>query len=121
MTMDIAIYSFTRNDIGDALIAAHSRGVAIRVIADSGQAPQTGSEIARLESAGIPVKRTAGISGSGIMHNKYAVFDGRVLLTGSYNWSTNAEENSFENALFIRNTAAISEYQANFNSIWNRQ
>ncbi len=43
--LDIAIYSFTRNDIGDALIAAKNRGVSIRLIADTGQAPQSGSEI----------------------------------------------------------------------------
>ncbi|MBI2149774.1 MAG: phospholipase D family protein, partial [Acidobacteria bacterium] len=118
-SIDIAIYSFTRNEIADALIAAKNRGVAIRILADSGQAPGSGSEIARLEAAGFALKRTAGVSGSGIMHNKYALFDGSVLLTGSYNWSTNAEENSFENAVFIRNAAAISAYQANFNSIWN--
>lgn len=118
-SIDIAIYSFTRNEIADALIAAKNRGVAIRIIADSGQAPGSGSEIARLEAAGFRLKRTAGISGSGIMHNKYAIFDGGVLLTGSYNWSTNAEENSFENAMFIRNAAAISAYQVNFDAIWN--
>jgi phosphatidylserine/phosphatidylglycerophosphate/cardiolipin synthase-like enzyme len=118
-SMDIAIYSFTRDEIGDAVIAAKNRGVAIRIIVDSGQAPGPGSEIAKIEAAGIPVKRITGIGTNGIMHNKYAILDGSVLLTGSYNWSTNAEENSFENAIFLRNSATISAYQANFNSIWN--
>ena len=100
------------------MIAAKGRGVAIRIIADSEQATGLGSDIARLEAVGLPLKRTAGRSG-GIMHKKYAIFDSQVLLTGSYNWSTSAEGNNFENAVFIRNAAAISAYQANFNSIWN--
>ena len=47
------------------------------------------------------------------------IFDGRVLLTGSYNWSTNAEENSDENAVFIRNSPVIAAYQSNFNAMWS--
>ncbi len=117
-SIDIAIYSFTRNEIADAVIAAKNRGVAVRIIADSEQAPGVGSDIARLEAAGVPLKRTAGRNG-GIMHNKYAIFDGQVLLTGSYNWSTSAEENNFENAIFMRDPQTIASYQGNFNSIWN--
>jgi len=118
ISIDIAMYSFTRDAMTDALIAAKSRGVSIRVITDSGQAPQAGSEIARLESLGVPLKRIPG-SGNAIMHNKYAIFDSRVLLTGSYNWSETAETRNFENAIFIREFTIVNSYQANFNSIWN--
>lgn len=117
-SIDIAIYSFTRDEIADALIAAKNRGVAIRILADSEQAPGVGSEIARLEAAGFQLKRTPGLNG-GIMHHKFAIFDNQVLLTGSYNWSTSAETRNFENVVFIRDAPAISAYQANFNSIWN--
>lgn len=117
-TIDIAIYSFTRNEIADALIAARSRGVAIRILADSSQVASPGSEIARLEAAGFQLKRSIGGNG-GIMHHKYAIFDGRLLLTGSYNWSTNAEQNSDENAVFLRNAALIAAFQSNFDSMWS--
>jgi phosphatidylserine/phosphatidylglycerophosphate/cardiolipin synthase-like enzyme len=52
-TIDIAIYSFTRDEIADALIAAKNRGVAIRILADSSHANGTVSDIARLEAAGF--------------------------------------------------------------------
>jgi len=81
-------------------------------------ASHPGSEIARLESLGVALKRAAR-SGSGIMHNKYAIFDSRVLLTGSYDWSESAETRNFENAIFIRDFSIVNAYQANFNSIWN--
>jgi hypothetical protein len=117
-SIDIAIYTFTQNEIADALIAAKNRGVAIRIIADSEQATAVGSQIVRMETAGFQVKRTAGLS-FGIMHNKYAIFDSHALLTGSYNWSGSAETRNFENAVFIHDAAAIAAYQANFNGIWN--
>src|SRR5439155_7672762 len=41
-TIDIAMYSFTRDEITGALIAAKNRGVQIRVLADSSQAGGTG-------------------------------------------------------------------------------
>ena len=112
------MYSFTKDEIADALIAAKNRGVQIRILADSSQANGTGSEIARLETAGFQLKRTPGGSG-GLMHNKYAIFDGRVLLTGSYNWSANAEDNSDENAVFIRDRGVIAAFQTNFSSMWS--
>ncbi len=117
-TIDIAIYSFTRDEIADALIAAKNRGVTIRILADSSQADGTGSDISRLEAAGFQLKRTNG-GGGGILHDKYAVFDGRMLVTGSYNWSTNAEENNDENAVFIRDRAVIAAFQTNFNAMWS--
>ena len=117
-TIDIAIYSFTRDEIANALIAAKARGVSIRILADRSEANGTGSDIARLEGAGIPLKRTNG-GGGGILHDKFAIFDGRVLLTGSYNWSTNAEENNDENAIFIRNSSVLSAFQTNFDAMWS--
>ena len=117
-SIDIAIYTFTETEIADELIAAKNRGVSIRIVADAGEASATGSVIARLERAGFQVKRTEGI-GTGIMHNKYVILDGRLLITGSYNWSDAAEIKNFENVVFIQDSATVSSYQNNFISIWN--
>jgi phosphatidylserine/phosphatidylglycerophosphate/cardiolipin synthase-like enzyme len=117
-TIDIAIYSFTRDEIADALIAAKNRGVEIRILADSSQASGTGSEIVRLESNGFQLKRTNG-GGGGILHDKFAIFDGRLVLTGSYNWSTAAEEDNDENAVFICERSVIQAFQTNFNLMWS--
>jgi hypothetical protein len=116
-SIDIEIYTFTRTEIMNALIAARARGVAIRILADNSEAAAPGSVIPRLLAAGIPVKRTDG-GGGGIMHNKVAVFDRQVLLTGSYNWSTAAEESNDENAVFIRTPSLVAAYQSAFDNLW---
>jgi len=55
----------------------------------------------------------------GILHDNFAIFDARLVLTSSYNWSTAAEENNDENAEFIRNTSVTRAFQTNFNLMWS--
>lgn len=117
-SIDIAIYSFTADAIRDALIAARSRGVQIRVIADDSQSSGQGSEVSTLEALGFNLKRMSGPGG--IMHNKYMIIDGSVLVTGSYNWSAAAEDSNFENAVFIQGSATIQEFVDDFNKIWGK-
>jgi hypothetical protein len=120
-TMDIAIYSFTADEIRNALIQARDRGVQIRILADSDQANNQGQggEIPTLQSLGFNVKLLAGLQ-NGIMHNKYMIIDGRLLVTGSYNWSVSAESYNFENALFIQGSTVIQSYTTDFNRMWVR-
>jgi Phosphatidylserine/phosphatidylglycerophosphate/cardiolipin synthases and related enzymes len=44
----VAVYSFTSDQIADALIRAHRRGVEVRVVIEAGQANVRGSEYTRL-------------------------------------------------------------------------
>jgi hypothetical protein len=118
-TIDIAIYSFTADAIRDALISARNRGLAIRIIADSSQADGLGAEIATLERMGFQVKRTSGVLG-GIMHNKYMIIDGKLLVTGSYNWSASAEDNNYENAVFVQGSSLVQKYADDFDRIWSK-
>lgn len=91
--------------------------MVVRILADSSQTNVTGGEIPLLEELGFAVKRRSGISG-GLMHNKYVIIDGEVPVTGSYNWSANAEERSFENVVIIRDSSVIQEYLQEFEKIW---
>ncbi|MGH8799759.1 MAG: phospholipase D-like domain-containing protein, partial [Casimicrobiaceae bacterium] len=66
-------YSFTQRRIATALIAAHRRGVAVRVIADSQEAaalPQ--NVLAELAKGGVDVSLDANFQAA---HNKVIVID----------------------------------------------
>jgi phosphatidylserine/phosphatidylglycerophosphate/cardiolipin synthase-like enzyme len=52
------------------------------------------------------------------MHDKVAIFDRFLLLTGSYNWSTAAEKENDENAIFIRTPSLVAAYQSTFDDLW---
>ncbi|HEX3047918.1 MAG TPA: phospholipase D-like domain-containing protein [Bacillota bacterium] len=58
---------------------------------------------------------------SAMMHHKYAIFDQRIVATGSYNYSYNSETENMENLLVFDNAFAsqtVAAFEANFESIW---
>ena len=63
-----------------------------------------------------------GISNS--FHHKYAIADASnsgadpIVITGSHNWSSNAENNSDENTLIIHNATIANIYLQEFEKRW---
>jgi len=131
-TIDMAVYSFddfegvppwVANRIADSLIAAHHRGVKIRVVFDN----KTSSPMSRLEADGISVMRRSvpGIDG-GIMHNKFFVFDGRDttdatddwVITGSWNVTDDGTLQDAQNAVFIQDQSLARIYTVEFEEMF---
>jgi phosphatidylserine/phosphatidylglycerophosphate/cardiolipin synthase-like enzyme len=116
-SIDLAIFDFTAGDLAEALLRARAREVAIRIVADARQARGLHSVIPRLRAAGVEVRLLRG-RGRGIMHHKFAVFDGRRAVTGSYNWTDSAEARNFENALFLDDPEVVARYAARFDRLF---
>lgn len=84
-----AVYTFTREDIKDALLAAKYRGLKVMGVSDKDQYKALESQrkiIDSLREAGIPVSFQ---DHSGIMHLKVLVTE-KAYASGSYNWTTSA-------------------------------
>jgi hypothetical protein len=113
--VDIAIYSFTNVDISTALDSVARRGVKIRVLMDQSQGKTQYSANKLLLANGIPVRYGAG---SGIMHNKFAIIDDSITITGSYNWSEAAEVRNDENLLVLFSDEVAHVFGQHFNSLW---
>jgi len=105
--LDIAVYSFTHDEIADAVIRAHQRGVKVRVLTDKLQASNQYADDEKLESFGIPVRRD---TQSGLMHHKFAISDDNAVGLGSFNWSVNADTRNMENWNVVRLKYAVEEY-----------
>ena len=116
-TIDLAIFDLTSQDIMRAFERAKNRNVKIRIIADSRQAKGEHSVIQSLLDEGFNIRIRHG-KGRGIMHNKFAIFDGKLMITGSYNWTESAEHYNYENAIFISDPETIKKYQQEFDNIW---
>lgn len=114
-TISVAIYSFTSDSLGDALVAAEKRGVDVRVYVEGENADGSGSEYQKLIAAGVSVKTDAR---SALMHHKFMVVDGKVVATGSYNWTASAEDSNDENLLVVRSTFLAGDYSAEFSRLW---
>ena len=114
-TLDIAVYSITHDEIASAIIRAHQRGVAIRVLVDKTQAGGRYSDDERLLEAGVSLRRD---TQSGLMHHKYAIDGSYAVATGSFNWTANADTRNAENFVILRLKYILTAYQQEFDKIW---
>lgn len=113
----ILIYSFTLDELAQALIAKHEDGVDLRVVMDRRQAGQEKAVDEILEGAGVSVMRLSGSNG-GYMHIKMMIVDDAVI-TGSYNWSRGATEKNDENLLIIESEEEILKaHLEKFEKLW---
>lgn len=115
ISIHILIYSFTLDQIGEALIEAYRRGIDIKVVFEKDQVTKD-SEYWRLKEAGIPVRND---TNPRLMHNKIMIVDGEVVITGSYNWSKSAEEWNNENLIVIKSRDVAKIYEEEFERIWS--
>jgi len=116
-TIDIAMYSFTSGALAKALADAHGRGVRIRVIRDASQSRGKNDENAFLRTQGIDV-RVMKRKGRGIFHDKFAIFDDKLLETGSFNWTTNGEKYNHENVIFFTDPELLRAFRQEFEKLW---
>ena len=116
-SIDAAFYDFNRVSIRDALIAAKGRGVTVRVVADDDAYANASyaTHFAALGSAGIPVVNDGR---SSIMHNKFAVFDGAIVWSGSTNWTDNGFTYNHNNSVLITSTELATIYTTEFNEMY---
>lgn len=115
-TIDAAVYSITNPNIVAALKNAHDRGIKIRILTDRTQAGNKKSLVWDMFEYGINVVIHRKYR---IEHNKFAIYDGNRLSTGSYNWTTNASAHNSENCIFLdTNDPAIDAYQRRFDYLW---
>lgn len=115
-TIDICVFTISDNTIRDALLAAHKRGVAVRIISDNDKSEDLGSDVDDLAAAGIPTRMD---TTRHHMHHKYAIFDSKVLINGSFNWTRSASEWNQENITVIESASLVAHFEANFEQLWD--
>jgi phosphatidylserine/phosphatidylglycerophosphate/cardiolipin synthase-like enzyme len=110
----VAIYSFTRDSLARALIDAKKRGVEVKVVIEEENAYGQGSDYQMLKDAGIDIRLDGNPA---LMHHKFMIVDGELVVTGSYNWSTAAEDRNDENFVVIRDKEVVDRFTQEFNRL----
>lgn len=113
--INIAMYVFTDKEILLPLIDSQKRGVKVRVYLDRSQIESSYSVSCLLVQKGIKVRIS---TNNYIMHNKFAIIDNRILLTGSYNWTFSANNRNDENLMVIDDPEIIEIFQNQFEKLW---
>jgi phosphatidylserine/phosphatidylglycerophosphate/cardiolipin synthase-like enzyme len=115
-SIDIAAYELTLDPLAQALLAADARGVAIRVIVNPTQETINTPYPKHLQGHGIQLRTDRKEK---LFHNKYAIFDGVAVETGSYNWTANAETANAENVVILHDATTAAAFAADFATHWN--
>ncbi|CEP10575.1 hypothetical protein [Parasitella parasitica] len=113
----VCVFSLTDNETADVLIDAKKRGVDVRVITDNDQMDECkGADVLRLhEQFHIPFKKD---NSDQFMHNKFAVIDGKIVITGSFNWSAGARYKNRENIIVTNIPSVVNSYTQEFKELW---
>lgn len=109
VSIKVVMAWFTNQTLADKLIEKYNEGLDVSVLYfRDGVNKQHGVDLGEIPTKGIRSDN------GGIMHNKFCVIDNQVVITGSYNWSENAEFRNDENITIQRDSKSASKYSVEY-------
>ena len=109
-------FSFTDYPLADTMSQRFKAGVDVAGVFEKVGSETEAAELRTLMCRSVPVKQDGN---SGFLHHKVIVVDERIVITGSLNFSTNAEESNDENVIIIDNAEIARLYLQEFERVWN--
>jgi len=118
-SIDGALYRFNHPGLAQALEEAVHRGVHVRLLVDGNKYKENRITQELLSGAIIPFRLGFGRQGRGSkMHHKFVILDQQAVLTGSYNWTHESEDENHENLLILRDAIPVEAYTREFEALW---
>ena len=118
---EFALLTLTRDDLGDAIVELN-QSFFVSPVGVIEQVNVTGSEFDNLISNGVQAYHH---DISGDCHHKYCIIDHSavesdpMVITGSHNWSSSAENVNDENTVIVHNARVANLYHQEFRGIIN--
>ncbi len=108
----VQAYSFTADPLTYALVELKKKGVAVEIVLDKSNEIDRYSDLHIFLDQGVEVKID---HEHAISHNKIILIDKKVIITGSYNFTNQAESDNAENVVVIKgNPELVRLYRENF-------
>ncbi|HAN75079.1 MAG TPA: competence protein ComE [Planktothrix sp. UBA8402] len=134
-SFDFALFVFSAQDIVNTLEIKHQNNVSIRGLIDPSFAYRSYSEgldmmgIAlvnkcRYEAENNPWKQPISTVGSpnlpegDRLHHKFGIIDGKIVITGSHNWTEGANTQNDETLIVLENPTVASHFQREFERLY---
>lgn len=109
-------FSFTSDEIGDAVRARAREGVTVSGVMETEQVnSNAGTEFDPFQQAGLDVLRDGN---DGQMHHKVMIIDESIVIFGSYNFTNSAETRNDENLLVVYNKKIAAQFVAEFQRVY---
>ncbi|XP_076680141.1 mitochondrial cardiolipin hydrolase zuc [Andrena cerasifolii] len=114
-SLDVCMYIMTCESLSSAIVNAHRRGVVVRIIMDGRMAGNDYAQTAVFHKNGIAIKMQ---HSDNMMHHKFAIVDGDILITGSTNWTMSAFFGNSDNIMITNQRALVKPFVAEFQKLW---
>ena len=111
----VQAYGLTSDIIVNQLIQAKNRGVKVQVLLDKSNVSDKWSKMMDLVNANVSVRLD---KAAGIAHNKVIIIDEQKVITGSFNWTSQAVSTNQENLIITHDPIFVKSYQQNFEELW---
>ena len=108
-------FSFTDYPLAQAMIDRAKAGVDVKGVYETFGSTSTGSELKTFWCAGVPVRQDG--NGS-FLHDKIIIIDNSIVVTGSLNYSSNADDSNEENVVIVDNAEIAALYLQEFDKLW---
>lgn len=110
----VQAYSFTSKPISQALVEAKKRGVQVDILLDGSNEKEQYTELHFFLEHGIQPLID---SHHPIAHNKIMILDSKTIVTGSFNFTHQAEKDNAENLLILKgHPELVAIYRKNFHA-----
>lgn len=113
----IPVFYITKKELVNELIAAHKRGVKIKIINDATNASNKHTIHHQLREAGIKVKTE---NYAGKLHSKAMIIDDEYSIIGSMNFTNSGEKRNDENVVIIKDEEIAQYLKSTFLKLWDK-
>ena len=112
-------FSFTNEEIGEAMLGRADAGIPIRGIFEKSGADAKSGYYAPMKNAGLANVEVRLDGNSRLFHHKVIIVDRQTVIFGSFNFSASANRSNDENLLVVHDATFAQAFITEFESRWN--
>jgi phosphatidylserine/phosphatidylglycerophosphate/cardiolipin synthase-like enzyme len=110
-------FSFTDYPLAKAMIDRAVVGIDVRGVYETFGSNGVGAELKTFWCAQVPVRQDGN---SSFLHDKIIIIDDSIVVTGSLNFSSSADDENEENVVILDNPEIAALYLQEFDKLWNQ-
>lgn len=111
-------FSFTNEEIGEAMLGRADAGVPIRGIFEKTGADAESSYYGLMRKAGLANVDVRLDGNSRLLHHKVIIIDRQTVIFGSFNFTASANRSNDENLLIVHDAGFASQFIKEFEARW---
>jgi phosphatidylserine/phosphatidylglycerophosphate/cardiolipin synthase-like enzyme len=108
-------FSFTDDPLAQAMIDRARAGLDVKGVFEAFGSTYSSSELRKFWCANVPARQDG--NGS-FLHHKVIIIDNSIVITGSLNFSANADDSNEENVIILDNPEIAALYLQEFEKNW---